>query len=97
MKPARLGLTLAALCLLDAAATQIQMTSGINGEANPIGAQIIKTGWAWVWTFKVGAAVGLLCAITRLLQSKWGKCLVYAVAGAYTIVTFLHLVIFFIT
>jgi hypothetical protein len=82
----RLGWGVAALCLFDAAAGDI--------EANPIGARLIQNGWACVWVLKVAAVIAFLCAVTRLLQTRWGRALVYTAAAAYAIVALLHLVFF---
>ena len=38
--------------------------------------------------------IAFLCAVTRLLQTWWGRALVYIAAVAYTIVALLHLVFF---
>ena len=95
MKPLHLGLAVAALCLFDAAATQYEVgLAGIKVEANPIGVSLICAGWTWVWTWKIAAAVALLCSIAALLQTVWGKCLVYTVAATYALIALLHLVVF---
>jgi hypothetical protein len=95
VRPFPLGLVVAVLCLFDAAATQCEFVlAGIKCEANPIGVSMILSGWTWVWTWKIAAAVALLCAISALLQTVWGKCLVYGVAAIYSVITVMHLVVF---
>ncbi len=94
LNPIILGWGVAALCVFDAAATQFEIDTGLNGEANPVGARLIQHGWAFVWTWKIVAAVAFLSAVTRLLQTRWGRALVYTVAAAYTVVALLHALIF---
>jgi hypothetical protein len=84
----------AALCLFDAAATQLETAAAGDIEANPIGARLIRNGWACVWVLKVAAVIAFLCAVTRVLQTCWGRALVYTAAAAYAIVALLHLVFF---
>ena len=88
-----LGWGVAALCLFDAAATQLETAAAGDIEANPIGARLIQNGWACVWVLKVAAVIAFLCAVTRLLQTRWGRALVYT-AAAYATVALLHLVFF---
>ena len=89
-----LGWGVAALCLFDAAATQLETAAVGDIEANPIGAHLIQHGWACVWVLKVSAVIAFLYAVTRLLQTCSGRALVYIAAVAYTIVALLHLVFF---
>ena len=69
-----LGWGVAALCLFDAAATQLETAAAGDIEANPIGARLIQNSWACVWVLKVAAVIAFLCAVTRLLQTCWGPC-----------------------
>ena len=94
LNPIILAWGVAALCVFDAAATQFEIATGLNGEANPVGAHLIQHGWAFVWTWKIAAVIAFLCAATRLLQTRWGRILVYTVAAAYTVVALLHALIF---
>ena len=93
-KPLILGALLMLLCLVDAAATQCEVSHFLTSEGNPLGAQIIGTGWGWVWTIKIAAPIALLTSIRALLARPWGKVLVCLVTTCYTGIAFAHLMVF---
>jgi hypothetical protein len=95
-KPLILGVLLTLLCLIDAAATQYEVTHHLTSEGNPLGARIIGVGWVWVWTIKIAAPTALLTSISALLARPWGKVLIFLVTACYTGIAFAHLTVFMV-
>jgi hypothetical protein len=93
-KPLVLGVLLMLLCLIDAAATQFEVTHCLTSEGNPLGVQLIGTGWGWVWTIKIAAPTALLISISALLARPWGKVLVFLVTTCYSGIAIAHLAVF---
>jgi len=95
-KPLILGVLLMLLCLIDAAATQYEVTHFLTSEGNPLGANIIGTGWGWVWTIKIAAPTALLTSISALVAKPWGKVLICLVTVCYASIAIAHLAVFLV-
>ncbi len=95
-KPLILGVLLMLLSLVDAAATQYEVAHFLTSEGNPLGAQIIGTGWGWVWLIKIAAPAALLTSISALVAKPWGKALICLVTVCYAGIAIAHLTVFLV-
>ncbi len=88
------GLLIALLCLIDAAATQWEISTRLTHEANPLMAPLVAHGWGWVWACKVAVAAGVSAIVSGLHQSWWGRWLLAGTGAAYLYACGCHAVIY---
>ena len=86
-------IALFALCILDVAATQFEVSNGLANEWNPFGVLLIEAGWLSVWIYKVGAAVAVVSFARQLSKHTWTRMLVHFSTGLYLVIGVCHLVL----
>lgn len=89
-------LTLAALCLLDVAATQYEIGALGVHEANVFMLPVIRLGWASVWAVKISIAVMLVIGGRELWRHLIGRLAISFAAVAYVAVTGCHVAILWV-
>ncbi len=92
-----IGIVLVALCLVDAGATQWELSTRLTHEANPLMARLLACGWGWVWACKLGVAAGVPAIVSAMHRRWWGRWLLAGTGGAYVYAFGCHILIFLAT
>ena len=90
----KVGVLVAALCMVDMAATHYELVHRWATEANPVTAGLIAVSWWWVWGVKLGLASVLAATADKLCRTIFGCYALGAAAGVYISITALHISIF---
>ena len=77
------GLFIAVLCLVDAAATHWEISAQLTHEANPLMAPLLACGWGWVWAVKLLTAGAVPAVASVLHRHLWGRWLLLGTSGSY--------------